>query len=242
MRDELLKLGFTPYEADIYLALIDIGQTGAGEIIKKTGLHRNVVYDTLDKLMAKNLVFKVIRRKISLFQVADPNRILAEQEANLERAQRIIPDLAKRAEVRQEIIVYEGLEGFQNFSIGMLERMAPGTCLYVLGSIGNRWYELMGDKYKIYRKITQKKKIRWKMVNFEEDTDRDREAIKATGLVEVRTMPESYKAPANMLVWEDKIALQTLTEPYSVVEIKNKFLAESYLNYFNMLWKIGKDV
>ena len=58
----------------------------------------------------------------------------------------------------------------------------------------------------------------------------------------VRIIPAKLETPANVLIWDDSIALQTFVDPVSVVEIKNKALAKAYLNYFNLLWAQGKDV
>jgi len=243
MMEDLLKLGFREHEEKVYLTLLDIGQTGAGELVKKTGLHRNIVYETLDKLIVKKLALKVYKKKVAQFRVTDPQRIIEEQKSNLSLAEKIIPELIKRSKNKNDIIIWDGIEGFRNFSITMLEKMDRGTVLHVLGAIGNRWYELMGDKdYKTYVRLTKEKKIRWKMVTFEKDVDLDIRAAKETGLVEARSLHQTYTAPANMLIWDDYIALQTFTEPYSVVEIKNKSLAEAYLNYFNALWEQGENI
>ena len=59
---------------------------------------------------------------------------------------------------------------------------------------------------------------------------------------DVRVIPEKLETPANVLIWDDYIALQTLIEPYSVIQIKNPVLAQTYLNYFNLIWGQGKDI
>lgn len=243
MQEDLLKLGFSEHEASIYLALLDVGQTGAGAIIKRTGLHRNIVYETLNKLISKKLVIKVLRKNVAQFRTTDPSRITAELQSNLTLAEDIIPKLMKRSKSKNDIIIWDGIEGFRNYSIAMLEKMPKGTILHVLGSVGDRWYNQLGDKYyKAYVKLTRSRNIRWKMVTFEKGFDLDIKAMKETGLVEVRSLPQTLNAPANMLIWGDHIALQTFSEPYTVIEIQNKALAEAYLNYFNALWAQGKDI
>lgn len=242
MKDELIQLGFTQHEADIYLALIDIGQTGAGEIIKRTGLHRNIVYDTLDKLIAKKLAFKVFGKNIARFQASDPERLINEQETRLDIAHEIVPKLAEKTKNTNEIVVYDGIQGFRNFSLGYIERMKVGEVFYVLGAIGDRWYELMGDSIKKYTKLKNKKKIHWKMVVFDDVSTIDKKNVKDNPLDEVRAVSQNFQPMANTCVWEDRIALQTFVEPYSVIEIKNKALADAYLNNFNALWEQGKPL
>lgn len=239
MHDDLLKLGFSAHEADIYLALIDIGTTGAGEIIKRTGLHRNIVYDTLDKLIARKLVLKVLKKNIALFQVSDPQRIVEHEKTRLIIAEELIPSLAAKAKVKQDIIVYDGLEGFRTFSLNMLDRVEKGGNVYVIGSVGDLWYELMGDKYQQYERKRLKKKIWWKMVAYAESA-RDKDLIARDKNVEVKIVQQPFNPTANMLIYGGKVCLCTFIEPYGVIEIMNKALAESYLNYFNTLWERGE--
>lgn len=241
MRDDLLKLGFSAHEADIYLSLIDIGVTGAGEIIKRTGLHRNIVYDTLDKLIARKLVIKVIRKNIALFQVADPERIVQEEKSRLSIAESLVPGLSQRAEVKQDIVIYDGLEGYRTFSMKTLDEIQKGGTTYVIGSVGHLWYEVMGDKYPQYERKRLKNKIWWKMVAYAE-ASKDLELIQAGKLVDVRVVPQPFNPKANTLIFNDKVCLQNFVEPYGVIEIKNKTLAETYMNYFHTLWEMGKKI
>jgi sugar-specific transcriptional regulator TrmB len=50
------KIGFTPNETKVYLALIDLGTALAGNVAKKAALHRRQTYDALHRLIAKGLV------------------------------------------------------------------------------------------------------------------------------------------------------------------------------------------
>ena len=48
---KLEKLGLNRNEAEVYVDLLKLGQTSAGELIRRTGFHRNIVYDNLEKLI-----------------------------------------------------------------------------------------------------------------------------------------------------------------------------------------------
>lgn len=242
MRDDLIQLGFTVHEADVYLSLLEIGQTGAGEIIKRTQLHRNIVYDTLEKLISKKLVVKVFKKNIALFQITDPKRIVEHEKTRLNIAEDLVPELLSRAEVKQDIVVYDGLEGFRTYSLNMLDSIEPDGNLYVIGSVGDRWFELMGDKLQQYQRKRLKRKIWWKITAYSEAENEKKLVDEPDKLVEVRILPQPFNPEASMLVYGDRVALQTLVEPYGVIEIKNAVLAQSYMNYFNTLWERGESV
>lgn len=244
MKEELLQLGFSNHEADVYLALVEIGTTGTGEIIRRTGLHRNIVYETLDKLISRKLVFKIANEKVTQFKLADPERILVEQKTRLEIAERIIPELVNKADVKQEILVYEGAEGFKTSSLDYIERMKPDSVLYVLGASGNLWFNLMGDAHKKYERTRIKKRIVMKEILYQEiPMERDIElAKKKDALYDIRILPMSFDTPANTLILEDIVVIQILSEPYSHIWIKNPALAKAYLNYFNAMWQQAKEI
>ena len=57
MNKDLLKsIGLTDIEIEVYLAIIDLGSCLAGEIARKTGIHRRTVYDAINRLIEKGLV------------------------------------------------------------------------------------------------------------------------------------------------------------------------------------------
>lgn len=186
---------------------------------------------------------KISRKNIAQYQVTNPNRIIDNEKARLELAESIIPELVNRADVKQDIVIWDGIEGFRKFSIKSLEQIKDGGVLYGLGSVGDLWWEQMGDAVKTYIRIKTKKRISWKLVAFvEAEKDKLGVNLSKNDFDEIRLIPQKSTPPANMVIWEDSIALQTFTPPYSVIEIKNKALAEAYLNYFNAMWDQGKKI
>src|SRR3989344_7655569 len=71
----LRKIGLTDNEISVYLALLEIGSSTTGEIIKKSGLHSSRVYECLEKLQAKGLVSYVIKANRKHFEATNPKRL-----------------------------------------------------------------------------------------------------------------------------------------------------------------------
>lgn len=242
MKDDLIKLGFEGHQAEIYLAMVDLGQCGAGDIVKKTGIHRNIVYETLDRLIAKRLVVKVMQKNVFQYRVTDPERIIEDQRINLSLAESVIPDIKKRTENKNDILIWDGVEGFRNFRLNCIETIKPKSIIYILGAIvGEDWAELMGPKYKRVEKIRLQKKVIYKMIIYKH-SDLDADMMRNNKFYDVRIIEKDFSTPANVMFWEDNVALQTYEEPISVVQIKNKALNEAYRNYFNIMWDAGKDL
>lgn len=237
---DLQSIGFTKNLAEVYLSLAQLGgQAKAGEIIKKTSLHRNIVYICLDKLIEKKLVTKIEERGVKVYKTLDSARLMNEIRTKELLAINIIEEIEalKKHPTTQEVTVYEGLEGFRNYNMLTLERIEEGGTLQVLGSIGDKWFEYMGqEKYKQYIKLQNKKKIKWEMVTYI-DSKRDKQFIKDyPDLCEIKLLPQKYNNPASIYIYNDTISINIFTEPFSVIEIKNNSVAEVYKNYFNILW------
>jgi len=146
---------------------------------------------------------------------------------------------------KQEINVYEGRDQFQAFQLGTLKRFKKGSSKYVVGSSGDRWFETMGDFYETYEKERVEKEISWRMIMYSE-SPRDRDLrLRYPKLNDYRLIPKHLENPANYYVIEDVVVIQIFgkegDEP-AIIEIKNKNVALSYMNYFNLLWEQSRPI
>lgn len=238
MNNELEQLGLSQHEATVYLALLDLGSVGAGNLIRKTGLHRNIIYETLNKLIAKHLATQFTQKKVAQYRATDPSQLIDSLKTKTEIAQQLIPELKQRSTIHQEITLFEGLDGFRTFSLEFISKMQEEDTYYVLGAVGDLWWELMGPTSKRFEAIRLKKKVAIKMVSYQ-TSEIDQNHAHQSQRFEVKIVPQGINIPANTLIWNDRIALQTLVEPYSVIEIRNPILAKAYLTQFTALWNQG---
>ena len=74
MKEQLKEAGLTANESKIYTSLLELGPSNAGLISRKSGLHRRVVYDTLEMLIQKGLVGYILKNNVRLFQASHPKR------------------------------------------------------------------------------------------------------------------------------------------------------------------------
>jgi len=75
---DLQTLGLTANQAQVYLTLARAGELKAGEVIKKTGLHRNLVYTALQELIEKKLVSSSKFKNVAVYKTLAPARLLRE--------------------------------------------------------------------------------------------------------------------------------------------------------------------
>lgn len=243
--NQLQSLNLSLNEAKVYSALLEIGQTSAGEIIKRVQLHRSVVYETLDKLITKKLVIKIEKEKIAFYQVTDPSRILQNIKSQEDIALDLLPKLKDLADSNlPEIVVYEGLESYKRFWLDSVLNMSEGSTDFVAGSVGKKWFDFMGKDYDKFLSLRVKRNIKWKMIVFEKEQMEEELLKKYPELNEFRLVKIATDAPkdGNFNIFGDEsVILHSATEPM-IIAVKNSTLVKVFKNLFDILWSIGKPL
>ena len=70
--EELKKLGLSPYETKIYIALLKHGRMPAREVAEKSSVPPTAVYPNLKKLVQKNLI-QQFSGEVAFFETIEPN-------------------------------------------------------------------------------------------------------------------------------------------------------------------------
>ncbi len=234
----LKELGLTSNQTYIYLHLAKRGKARAGELIKMTGFHRNIVYGTLEELIEKRLVTSSKVGGVLVYKISDPHRLVAEQEDRVRVAKDVASEIAKYAQeaTPQQIIIYEGQKDFVTQARRAYEIMSTGGTARTLG-ISPVWHELVGGEIgEELLELHLKKKIKW-LALAKKITKEDEKYIKRTdGLMEGKESPLVADDTSGIEILEDRISIRSFVEPYFIVEITNPQLAKNYQRYFDFLW------
>lgn len=239
LQKDLVALGLSKNEASTYLALQQKGKTKAGDLIRDTGLHRNLVYQALDALSQKRLLTKSSAGSVSLFQATDPIHLLDSLREQNMTAERIVETLKEQKKiVDQEITIYEGAEGLRAFSLKAAELLDPGETVHVLGSGGVRFSKAMGARAlkKYYGLIEKHGNAKILMYQTQQYTPAMHAMTKNSAKFAFRILPFDMTPAAGVVFTEHSVALLIYEDPIAVIEIKNQHLVEAYRNYFELLW------
>jgi HTH-type transcriptional regulator, sugar sensing transcriptional regulator len=238
--DQLREIGLTLREIKVYKALLELGSSSAGGIIKKSGIPNSKIYETLDKLSHKGLVGSVLKENKRYYQANDPQAIIEFLEERKKKIQEeVLPvlKLSKNiAQKEEEATVYEGIRSIKSVYEKMLRETKPHDEILVLGasSIGQQVLEpylLNWNKRRIKNAVTMR------IIYFPEARayGKLREKMKIT---KVKYLHKGEVAPA----WVDVFADYIVTFDFSSSEpsafiIKSKAISQSYKNYFEILWE-----
>lgn len=244
---ELEKLGLTKNESDVYLALLEIGLTSAKAVIEKTKLHRQIVYDSLNKLIEKGLASYVIQSNRKYFKAANPEQFLdyfSQEKEKIkqqeEEFKKILPRLKeKKQKEEQEATIFRGNKGIKSLLDDMLNQKNE------ILTIGASEIEAEAFKYHLqfnlpkFHKIREKNKIYYKILLSEDLKQRAKELNKLKH-TKARALPKEFTSNSSTNIYGDKVSIIIWgSQPFGIL-IKSREIAEAQRKHFELLWKIAK--
>lgn len=233
MKEQLHETGLTGNESKLYLALLEYGPSNAGLLSRKSGLHRRVVYDTLEMLIQKGLVGYILRNNVRLYQAVSPERFLELLQEKEELIKGILPQmltLYSKTKEKEETNFYKGKNGLKSV---FEDELTTGKEILILGASAIA-YEMLEFYFHWFDKRRAKRRIKTRIIFHEK--------VKAKiPISEIRYLPQKYQSPLAVNIYGDKVALILWSKeaPLAIV-IKNKQISEGYRNYFELLWKMAR--
>lgn len=245
--NELVKkletLGLSGKEAEVYLALLQLGQVGSSKIITATSLHGQFVYQALEVLEIKGLVQHVIKNGRKKFSAKSPETILTLLEEQKRMAEGVIRDIKKQLIItpQQTFTVFQGEESWRAHEFDLLARAEKGSTLLVIGGEGDHFSPLMGEgDLRMYENTRYKKNISIKYIGSESQRSELQKQKANRRLFGYKILPGLFTGIVNTNIWEDAVNINMFGSPVTSTEMKNSQVAESYKGFFETLWVMGK--
>lgn len=85
MLDQLSQIGFTEYEAKVYLALLAENPATGYQISKRSSVPRSMVYETLSRLHGRGMVLEAVEGRATLYRPLPPQTFLDQHQTEHER-------------------------------------------------------------------------------------------------------------------------------------------------------------
>ena len=248
--DILRKIGLTDGEIRVYKALIHLGKSSTGKIMKKSGISSSKVYLILDKLIQKGLVSFIIENNVKKFQVTNPQSIIdyvekKKQELNtIEKDfEKVVPQINAMLGTYEEesAQVYKGMGGikvaFENLLSELIEK---------------------GEEYCFFG-VSKEEMSNKQVLNFFQNWHAKRIAkgIHVKGIADTR-LRELYSKtpifkkmfsikyhdltlPTGLTIGKNRVNLLLWGEENICYEIISRRVADKYRDFFYKIWKVAKD-
>jgi sugar-specific transcriptional regulator TrmB len=238
------KLGLNKNEAKVYYELLKLGSATASQLVKHMGIHRNIIYDNLDKLIEKGLVSYVIQDTKKVFTAQDPDTILEflnNKKEGIEKeillAKDLIPQLSKlrnKKSEEQEAQIFVGTNGMKK----VLLKTLSSKEILVLG-MTNKSTEILGETYwNNYNAKIKHNKIKERfLINSD---FKDIYSFNKNKDLQIKILPKELDQVMEILLFEGNVAIFVYSQSPIVFLIKDDTTYNAYMKYFEFLWKIKK--
>lgn len=125
MNNQLIQnLGMNEREADVYLALIELGSLLPQHIARNTGIKRTTLYEIFPEMIKNGWIVETSQGKRRLFQAVPPDRLLAEYERKYKEIKQNITELTeiyRMQGLRPKIEIFEDFDGMKKLYNRTLE-------------------------------------------------------------------------------------------------------------------------
>jgi sugar-specific transcriptional regulator TrmB len=234
----LKEYGLTDKEINVFLSLLSLGAVKIQEIQKRIGLPRTTVYNTLNYLMEKGLVSKIISKGVSLYSTTEPERLKDVLEEKKKLIESIIPELNSMKSLIKEsskIEMYEGFKGIYTI-LSDVFKIKQEVCYF--GGYHNS-LAILQHLPEHARLLRLERHIHARIV-IEQSEEEIFHTKKYKDITQMRFLDSMKDFPCMMFVYGNKIAMYTLEGDLIGSIIKNQQIAQAMKMIFDMYWKQAK--
>jgi len=241
---QIQTLGLNKNEAKVYLALLQKKQAYAAELVRSVGVHRNIIYDNLEKLIEKGLVSTIVDGTKRVFVAQDASAVgdyldakNAAVEKETQTAKKLLPQITALLGThsqQQNVTVFRGVKGIKKVCNMLLDSKE----FWVIG-VSNASVRVLGETYWRNFNIKCKDAKIYQHLLYNADF-KDTVSLKSTKLNLLRKLPQELIQVTEIMCYKNTAILAVYSgEPIAVV-IEDKQVFESFRKQFEFLWKLSK--
>jgi predicted transcriptional regulator len=234
-------LGLSPNEAKIYETMLEEGECTVAEIALRGNIHRRNVYDAIQRLIQKGLVFQIFGRGENLYKPVDPHKLIElvdEKRARLDGIMPRLDMLYKKTPNKEAAYIYKGIEGFKNYLRDVLSTQEDA---YFIGAKGCWFDPKLKDFLQQFLVDAKKRGITYRHL-FDYEVKNQIPYVPAAVGKPYKFLPKKYSTPSMVDIFGDHVVsftgagLASISEDISIFVIISKPMAESYKTWFQFMW------
>lgn len=239
----LKDFGFSKKEADMYLAVLELGEAQISDIAKKANLPRTSCYEIIKALVNHRMVSYFVKKRTRLYVAESPKKIAALFEHRVQVFREILPRLqaiSNQAHATPLIRFYEGEEGVK---VILNEVISEKRNFDAITSIDDAYTLFAGD-FADFVEVRQKHYLHVRLLTVRSKQSEELKAADAQSLRETRCfVPEKYTFRTANWIFGDKVALLSFERDHSMgLIIHDVALADTFRMYFELMWQNAERV
>lgn len=245
LQKSLIGVGFSEKEANVYLALLELGKGTVSEIARRANINRTTGYDILSALVNEGLASISGKEPKQEYIAESPDKIqdilnnrLRREEESLKAAKNLIPQLKSIHNVsgRPQVRFYEGEEGLVQAYEDTLTSSEPIRAYATIEDMHRAlpryfpaYYKRRAAKGIIARGIIPK------TPGAIERVKHNKEELRETALVP----PDKYYFSPEICIYDDKVMIASWREKLGIV-VQSPEIADAAKKIFELAWAEAK--
>jgi len=245
LKKSLEMLNFAEKEAQVYLALLELGKGTVSEISRKAGINRTTGYDILDTLISKGLASISGKEPKQEYAAESPEIITKmvtekfnQAKAEFDAAQELMPSLKSLHNTtgRPRVRFYEGTAGLKEVYEDTLTSTEPIRAYATVDDMHRalpnyfpEYYRRRAGKGIAIRAIIPKTEIGM------ERGRRDPEEMRETAFVP----PDTYYFSPEINIYDNKIMIASWREKLGII-IESTEISDAMKKIYELSWAEAK--
>lgn len=234
---DLQSVGLDIKEATAYLALLELGESAMGQLVKKSGLKRTTLYDTIESLKRRGLVSVSKKNKKIVYVAENPRKIIERLEEKRISAEKMLPELLSITNVLQKkprIRYFEGIDGIKEVYKDTLRFPDQKLQAWVSEEMVYEFDQKFLDDYYTPRRLEKKiwaEVIAPDLPGIREYKGLDQASLRVTKLIDPKEFPLDVEISLystdhiGIMSFQDKLGLIIESEPIART-LKSIFAAQ----------------
>lgn len=234
----LEDIGLSKNEINVFIKLLELGETKSGDIIKKSCLQNSAVYNAINSLIEKGLISYIKKSSVKYYKAADPGTILNYIDSKKTEYLNILPELRLRQSKKEDsgVEYYSTYKGIKTLLFEVKKDAKKGDIMRFFSISNPEEYKKATENVLKIEKTSRKEQGIISKGIFHENV---RDLAKKSKVTQKRFV--NFPMPPNTQIMNNKVAIISWkNEVPSGILIKSKDFYDSYVEFFEHIWKIGK--
>ncbi|MFA6888344.1 MAG: helix-turn-helix domain-containing protein [Candidatus Woesearchaeota archaeon] len=232
----LEDIGLTQGEIKVYISLLELGSSSAGNILEKAKIQNSVFHFCVNRLIEKGLVSYVKKNRFRFYTATNPENFLIYMKDKEKQIEELLPKLKEKqtfAKEKQGVELFEGIKGIMTLLNILIENTHKNDEFLFFSTEGET-EEKTKEIQKFYEKYDAKRKEKALIVKGITNTNR-KPLFKERKTLKMKYT--NFPIPANTAICNNKMVLMSWGEKPTGILITSKQLVDLQKKFFKELWK-----
>jgi len=238
METKILEdIGLSKNEINVFITLLKIGESKAGETITQSKLQSSAVYNSINSLIERGLISYVKKSQVKYYKAANPEAILNYIDTKKKEYLSLLPELKnlQSKQNKEGVEFFKSSKGIKTLISELLIDAKKGDVYRFFSVEDPEKYEHARMVFATSKQLRYEKGVKSKGLFHESLRNRTRKNKKT------QKKFLNISMPPNMQMINNKVAIFSWEGEPTGILIKSKSIYETYIKFFDGLWDKAKE-